>query len=57
MKEVELYTTYNFECPDCTHENKDILDDFQWNPEKGCYTMQVTCEECGKEFIANKSEY
>ena len=56
MKEIDVWPTYNFECEEenCGYMNSDICDDFDWNSEIGCYTINVVCEKCGKEYIAKK---
>ena len=56
MKKIDVWATYSFECEKegCEHLQENICDEFEWNPDKGCYTMIVCCEKCGTEYLAKR---
>lgn len=60
---VSWYISADVECPHCEHENDFMANDEWWtNCQIGenkdfDYPQEMTCDECGKEFEVNGSDY
>lgn len=56
MEKIDLWAVYQFECPHCD-KISEVNDDFSWNGDEGCNTMEGSCDHCGKEFLLVKPDY
>lgn len=53
-EEVDGYKMYYYECPECGKDDQDPLGQDDLSPVDSShekYTAEVTCEDCGCEFI------
>lgn len=61
---VQWSISATMECPHCEHDNDFMQVDEYWNfsnvgenVEKFHYPIEITCEECGKEFTVDGADY